>query len=201
MHRRTLSLIAALMLMALPMSASQFIELPFDEVARGAQYVVRGTILETWSAWDDAHEVIYTYANVRVTRYLGESTGPDVLLIREVGGTVDGYTQEAIGFPIIRSGENVVLFLAPWEDGTALRIHAFNQGKFLVRERGAVAMVIPDPERQGDARLGHPDHRLPGIHSDAAGDLSGALTLDELARMVDDARAGHSVTLPTRERR
>lgn len=127
MKRLSLVLIG-LALLALPLSASQFVQLSFDQVARESTYVVRGTVEQTWSKWDDAHEVIYTYATVRVHRYFGETTGPDTLVVREVGGLVDGYKQEAIGFPELRKGENVVFFLAPVEDGSAYRIHAYNQG-------------------------------------------------------------------------
>jgi hypothetical protein len=190
---------ALLILVSLPLSASQFIELPFDQVAREAQYVVRGEVIDTWSAWDDAHEVIFTYATVRVSRYFGETTGPDTLVIREVGGTVDGYTQEAIGFPMIRAGEEVVLFLAPWSDGGAeLRIHAYNQGKFLVKNRNGRELVVADQVRQGDARLGR-DGQLPEVRTDSADDLGGALSLDELAQMIDDARAGKSLPVLQRD--
>src|SRR5215210_455702 len=155
MHRRSLLLIGLILILAVPLSASQFIQLPFDKVAVDAKYVVRGTIDQTWTAWDDAHEVIFTYATVRVSRYFGETTGPDLLVVREVGGTADGYTQEAIGFPVIRKGEEVVLMLTTWEDAPELRIHAFNQGKYLVRGRAGMETLIEDPIRQGDARLGH----------------------------------------------
>ena len=148
MHRRSLVVIGMVLALALPLSASQFIPLPFDEVASESKYIVRGTIDQTWSAWDSSHEVIFTYATMRVNRYFGESTGPDTLVIREVGGTVDGYTQEAIGFPMIRKGEDVVLMLSQWEDSADLRIHAFNQGKYLVR--GAKTTTLEgtwDPKR------------------------------------------------------
>src|SRR6185295_17384988 len=150
MHRRTLSLIALLLIVsALPLSASQFIQMPFDQVAREAGFVVRGHVVDTFSAWDSAHEVIYTYATVRVQRYFGEATGPDTLVVREVGGTVDGYTQEAIGFPMVRQNEHVVLFLSQWEDSADYRIHGYNQGKFLVRNRGGVEILVEDPVKQG----------------------------------------------------
>ena len=89
MKRISLILIG-LALLALPLGASQFIELSFDQVARESSYIVRGTVEQTWSQWDDSHEVIFTYATVRVHRYFGETTGPDTLVVREVGGTVDG---------------------------------------------------------------------------------------------------------------
>ena len=73
--------------------------MPFEQVAAESQYIVRGTIGQTWSAWDNAHEVIYTYATVSVSRYFGETTGPDTLMIREAGGTVDGYTHGSDRLP------------------------------------------------------------------------------------------------------
>ncbi|MFP5246990.1 MAG: hypothetical protein ACLGH0_09890 [Thermoanaerobaculia bacterium] len=184
MHRRSLSLITLLLIVALPLSASQFIQLPFDQVARESAYVVRGEVTDTFSAWDSAREVIYTYATVRVTRYFGDTTGPDTLVVREVGGTVDGYTQEAIGFPAVRRGEQVVLFLSQWEDSPEFRIHAFNQGKFLVRNRDGVEVLVEDPVKQGDARLSR-DGRFEVTPNAEAG-----LRIDEFAAMVDDARAG-----------
>jgi hypothetical protein len=68
MHRRSLIVMGLLLVLAVPLSASQFITLSFDQVARESTYIVRGNIEKTWSRWDDAHEVIFTYAMVRVTR-------------------------------------------------------------------------------------------------------------------------------------
>jgi hypothetical protein len=176
-----------LVALAVPLSASQFVDLPFEQVAAEADYIVRGTVGQTWSAWDDAHEVIYTYATVKVSRYFGGTDGPQVLTVREVGGTVDGYTQEAVGFPAIRGGEEVVLMLAQWEDGADFRIHAFNQGKYLVRRRGGEDVLMPDLVRQGVARLERPDRgfapRIESIDSDVP-----AMRLEEFASMVRDAR-------------
>lgn len=187
MHRRSLCFVTLLLVLsALPMAASQFAEMPFDQVAREANLVVRGTIGETWSAWDDAHEVIFTYATVRVNRYFGEATGPDTVMIREAGGTVDGYTQEAIGFPVIRGGEDVVLMLSRWEDSADYRIHAFNQGKYLVRHREGLDVLIADPFQQGDERFAG---RGRGVRSNALDEAPG-LGIEEFAQMVNDARAG-----------
>jgi hypothetical protein len=190
MHRRTLTIIGLLFILALPLSASQFINVPFDQLATESRYIVRAQIGETWSAWDDAHEVIYTYATIRVNRYFGDATGPDMLMIREVGGTVDGYTQEAIGFPVIRSGQDVVLMLSAWEDGTDFRIHAYNQGKFLVNRRGNREVLTADPERQGEAR---PVVREGGrMQTTAVDDDTPGMSIDEFAQMVNDARAGRA---------
>ena len=195
MKRISLILIG-LALLALPLGASQFIELSFDQVARESSYIVRGTVEQTWSQWDDSHEVIFTYATVRVHRYFGETTGPDTLVVREVGGTVDGYTQEAIGFPVVRSGENVVFFLSPVEDGSAYRIHAFNQGKFLVVNRGGVETLVSDPNRQGEARLGRADRFDARAN---AQDSEAGISIEEFAGMVEQARAGEAIEVLDRK--
>jgi hypothetical protein len=193
MHRRSLILVSLLLALAVPLSASQFIDMPFDQVAREATLVVRGQVVDTWSAWDASHEVIYTYATVRVSRYFSEITGPDTLMVREVGGTVDGYTQEAVGFPALRRSENVVLFLSQWEDGADYRIHAFNQGKYLVRERGGFEVLVSDPVHQGEPRQERNERFA--MSTDGA-----ALGIEEFALMVNDARAGISTSGPrTRE--
>ena len=194
MHRRSMVLGFLLIVLALPLSASQFVQLSFDQVARESEFIVRGTVESTFSAWDDAHEVIFTYATIRVNRYFGESTGPDTLVVREVGGTVDGYTQEAIGFPAIREGENVVLFLSRWEGGNDYRIHAYNQGKYLVGNRGGREVVMEDPVKQGEERLSAPGR----VKVNEAEE--GLMTIDELAQMVDTARAGGHVEGPARQR-
>jgi len=194
MHRRTLLSLGLLLLaLALPLSASQFIRAPFDQVARESALIVRGSVEQTWTAWDDAHEVIFTYANVRVSRYFGEATGPDLVVVREVGGTVGDYTQEAIGFPAIRNGEQVVLFLSKWEDGADYRIHAFNQGKYLVRDRDGVEVLFEDPVKQGEARLERPGKvaRETGVEE--------LMTIEEFAGMVEAARAGERIDRPGRQ--
>jgi len=191
MHRRSLSIVTLLLVaLSVPVSASQFVDQPFDQVARESAYIVRGTIVDTWSAWNGAHDVIYTFATVRVHRYFGEATGPDTLVVREVGGTVEGYTMEAIGFPAVRRGEEVVLLLSKWDDGSDLRIHAYNQGKYLVRDRGGVEVLVADPVTQGSDRLDRADRF--DVEANRIEDTPG-LTIDEFAAMVDDARAGGRV--------
>lgn len=188
MKRLSLVLIGlSLFVLAAPLMASQFEVLPFDRVARESKFIVSGRVESSFSKWDDSREVIYTYATIRVDRYFGAFAGPDTLVVREVGGTVDGYTQEAIGFPVIRNGERVVFFLADAEDG-AYRIHAYNQGKFLVKERGGVEVLVEDPVKQGEARLESPDRFEAFAQSIDAG-----ITVEEFASMVDSALLGMSV--------
>ena len=186
MQPRRLCFALSLVLLAitLPLSASQWIQLPFDQVVRESTYVVRGTVTNVYSAWDDAHETIFSYASIRVKHYIGENKGPEMLMVREVGGTVGDYTQQAIGFPELREGEEVVLMLSKWDDSDDLRIHAYNQGKYLVRSFNGMESLSEDPVKQGDERFG-----THGPHADRGGDDH----LPEFTAMVTAAREGRAL--------
>ncbi|HEX7155290.1 MAG TPA: hypothetical protein VF618_27735 [Thermoanaerobaculia bacterium] len=202
MHRRTLALsFLILAALALPVTASQFTQVAFEDVASQSAYIVRGTIGPVTSAWDDSGETIFSYATVRVSKYFGETAGPDVLQIREVGGTVDGYTQQAVGFPTLREGQQVVLFLSKWDDSNDFRIHAYNQGKFEVRTIRGIEMATPDPVQQGTEGADKPARNNPfAVGVDVAGDEvapAGSFRLDELELMISAAREGHRIFKPT----
>jgi hypothetical protein len=196
MTRRLLSVSALALLLALPVSASQFVQLPFDAVARNAAVIVRGTLGPVTGAWDDSREVIYSTATLSITHYFG-GTGPRTLMVREVGGTVGDYTQEAIGFPALREGQEVILFLTPWEDSADWRIEAYNQGKFRVFRTLRGEFVSPDDETQGAERAGdaHGRVRAKAVEVDDAG-----ISLDEFAGMVSAAR-GARRELPVERRK
>ena len=184
-------LIAAI---AVPMSASQFIELPFDQVAREATLVVRGTVGPVSSAWNDDHDVIFSYAPIQVKQFIA-GDGPSVLMLREVGGTAEGYTQVAVGFPTLREGQEVILFLTRWDDSADWRIEAYNQGKYVVREGRMKTLAMPDPVTQGHERVGNG----PRVQPDAVASEETGLTVDELVAMVNAARQPNRETPRSRE--
>ena len=191
MNRRLIVTVVVLLCAIGTASASQFVRLPFDQVAREATLVVRGTLGPITSAWDDSHEVIYSTALLRVNRYF-DGVGPQTLLVREVGGTVGNYTQEAIGFPALREGEEVVLFLSRWDDNPDWRIAAYNQGKYLVRNYQGIETLVPDRVQQGTDRTAARDRM------DADG-LDTGLPIDEFAEMVRSARRAMNRPASARE--
>lgn len=191
MARRSFFLFALAMVLALPICASQFIQLPFDAVARDSALIVRGTLGPVTSAWDDSHEVIYSYATLRVGRYLAGG-GPRVLMVREVGGTVGDYTQEAIGFPALREGQEVVLFLSRWDDSADWRIEAYNQGKYRVTRTPHGELVSPDPETQGHERDFDRGGRM---RANAVSEETG-MPIEELVSMIEAARGAEPAPVP-----
>jgi hypothetical protein len=81
--------------------------------------------------------------------------------------------------------------LSKWDGSADYRIHAFSQGKLLVKNRGGVEVLTEDPVQQGDTHLSRPrfEARSEAIPADA-------LTMREFAQMVEDARAGRSIERP-----
>lgn len=194
--KRPLTLVALVLALALPATASQFAEVSFDQIARGSALIVRAEVGQTWSAWDDSHEIIYTYATIRVRNYFADTTGPDTLVVREVGGTVGDYTQEAIGFPMLREGEQVVLFLSKWDEGSAdFRMDHYNEGKYLVRNRNGQEVLVRDQETQGHARERDGRGFRPQANAVMEDDAPG-LTMDEFTAMVSAARTGEGHERP-----
>ena len=175
--------LCCLLLFPVVVSASQFVKLPFDEVARGATLVVRGTMGPVTSGWDDEHQIIYSSAQLEVSRYIA-GFGPNVLQVREIGGTVGGYTQEAIGFPVLQEGQEVVLFLTRWDDSSDWRIHEYSQGKYSLRQAGPRLIVAPDSMTQGADQE--------SIASEERAVLGADMSFDEFVSMVQAARRGET---------
>src|SRR5688572_28195034 len=99
-----------LLLLAAPASGSTFLHMSRAELAKKASAVVVGNVLSVESFWTRSGQIIVTEAMVEVEdAILGET--PSVVIVRTFGGTVNGYTVEAHGFPTFNKGERLLLFL------------------------------------------------------------------------------------------
>ena len=104
--------VGLLLVAAVPASGSTFIHISRGELAKRASAVVVGNVLSVESFWTRSGQIIVTEAMVEVEdAVLGE--GPSVVRVRTFGGTVNGYTVEAHGFPTFSQGERLLLFLEP----------------------------------------------------------------------------------------
>ncbi len=148
-----------------------------EDLARTADVVVVGTVVSRESRYDDRRpDRIVTDVVVRVERGVrGDVSGEVVVTIP--GGEVDGMGQIVTGAPVLRPGEEVVLFLHPARTtplGPRRAIVGLSQGLFVVhRERPGV----PARARQ----------RLSGVFFVGAGEGPEAamdLDLEDLVRAV-----------------
>lgn len=128
---------AIVLLASATVSASVFEPVSDRQLVCEAAHVVRGRVTSVRSAWDTAHTAIWTTASLQVDGTIRGALGRGaVATIKEVGGTVDGFTIRGEQFPTFREGEELVVLLRPWDDGSgAYRVWGYGRGMFVV-ERG-----------------------------------------------------------------
>jgi len=127
---------------AIPVGASTFLRMSPREMIQGSSAVVQGEVLKVSSFWDRSGRIIVTEALVQVEeKILGDA--PSVVVVRTFGGTVNGYTVEAIGFPKFRAKERLVLYLEAEKDG-ASRVTGYQQGQYrIIRDQAGVEYAMP----------------------------------------------------------
>jgi len=140
-----LSLCALALAVAVPASASTFIGLTTDELVATSDAIVQGEVLQVHSFWSKSGRIIVTEAIVRVTETVAGKS-PSAVVLRTFGGTVEGYTVEAHGFPKFEKGQELLLFVSNQKDGTA-EVNGYRQGQYrIVRDKGGVLMAVPTVE-------------------------------------------------------
>ncbi|RKZ14616.1 hypothetical protein DRQ53_11125 [bacterium] len=112
-------------------TATQVQYLPLQTLGTESPLVVRASVREVRSFWNDAHTRILTETTVRVSEsYKGAPAGE--LRIVQMGGEIDGVRMTVAGALSWRQGEDVVLFLEDSLPGR-YRVAGFSQGKFEVQ--------------------------------------------------------------------
>jgi len=125
-------LIATILLFAWAAQATMVKPMSVEDLTTAASAVVEGQATETWASWNAAHSRIYTYTRVRVSRAL-KGTPAETIVVKQLGGSADGYTQHVAGVRPMQTGEEALLFLRPSEahDGTMVVV-GLMQGQFRV---------------------------------------------------------------------
>ena len=134
--RSTAALIAALLLCGAAAMATTVIPMSLEELARSASRIVEAQAVSSRSDWNPQHTLIYTYTTFRVTRALKGDTA-QIMIVKQLGGSAEGYTQKVSGVHHAQAGEQALLFLRPSAagDGT-YAIVGLLQGHFRMFRAG-----------------------------------------------------------------
>jgi hypothetical protein len=133
---------------ARPAPAAVAVRASVEDLARGADAVVRGRVVKLTARRSADGRLISTWAEVEVATVWRGSASPRVSVVIP-GGAVGGIGQLVDGAPTLAAGEEVVLFLGA--AGDAFRVRGLAQGKFSVSGGQArpglsrVALVGPAP--------------------------------------------------------
>lgn len=134
--------LALTLLAATLASATTVIPMSVEDITRASSSVIQGRAINSRTAWNAEHTVIYTYTRFRVNRAL-KGKASDIVVVKQMGGHADGYAQKVSGVRYWADGEEAVLFLRPSEknDGT-LVVTGLMQGNFAVQHLPTGDIVV-----------------------------------------------------------
>ena len=140
MTRKALALSILLLLVPVAADATISRAVQFDAKVKDAAAIVVGTCVAQRSEWDAAHNWILTYSTFRVNKTLKGAPTQELTIVTP-GGTVDNITQEIIGVPQFREGEEHALFVRQSQAGPTVLY--LEQGDYRVIEERGERMVQP----------------------------------------------------------
>lgn len=132
----------AVLLAVATCAATIVVPMSVEELTRAASHVVEGRALNSWSAWNAQHTLIYTYTNFQVARSL-KGAAVQTITVKQLGGSAEGYTQKVSGVRHFQAGEDALLFLRPSvaADGT-LVVVGLMQGNFRMAQTASGEVVV-----------------------------------------------------------
>lgn len=126
--------LAALALGGASVRATVVVDRPIPELAGKADLVVRGKVSAQRVQWDEEHRYIVTRTFIEPIEALKGASGRTVI-VRQVGGSLDGMNLAVQGMARFVVGEDVVVFLEK---------HPAAAGEFVLESMGASKFsVIP----------------------------------------------------------
>jgi len=180
--RRLASLVALLLLPALPASATQVVHFDTRALVQRSSDIVLGEVQGQRSFWNERHTKILTEVTVRVSQTLKGAPAQDLKLV-QLGGEVDGMRYNVPGCPVFTRGEQALLFV--WRDAAGrAQVNALAQGKFDVRPDPASGRLMVQRSLPGLA-LG--DVRTLRVVPE--GEAAAKIPLDDMVREIQRVMA------------
>ena len=180
--RASLVLVASALMVATPAFGSYVLELDVGELTKRSDRVVRAHVVERESRWDEARERIHTYTTLELADSL-KGEGEPTIVVRQLGGEVDGTGSFVGGDAHFEVGEEVVVFLRRNPAGESyFHVIGLAQGKFRVVRSGERSLAVRD---LSELSLMRPlEGRFVPLPEAGAPE---SIALDELERAIDAA--------------
>lgn len=150
MQRRILQVGLAILLMAVPVTASTFVAMDQAELVAASDAVIQGEVLEVYSFWNKEGNAVLTEARILVEEVVA-GQAPSEVVVRTFGGRVGDYVLEAHGFPVFQKGQHLLLFLHQGQDAS-LRVTGYRLGEYRVA-RGDHGQLVAMPTLEPGIRL------------------------------------------------
>jgi hypothetical protein len=146
MCRKTLLILSYIVVMGLcllfsSVDATTVQKLSEEELSSRADTILLGKCTSIRSEWNEARTMIFTYVTISPQNVLKGSPGFQPIIIKKLGGEVDGIGMAVEDTSVFEEGEEVLLFLRRGENEfhTILGLY---QGKFSVKTDEATGKKI-----------------------------------------------------------
>src|SRR5258705_4218168 len=103
---------AAFLFVGVSLSATTIVPVSVERLTRQSTHIVEAQASQSWSQWNPQHSLIFTYTQFQVARAL-KGQAPAMIVVKQPGGSAEGYTQKVAGVRHWRTGDQAVLFLRP----------------------------------------------------------------------------------------
>ena len=120
--------------------ASTFLKIDLPTLNRMSESVVHARVVSVDSAWNAEGSMIFTEVTLEVLGRL-RGTSDATVVVRVPGGTVGDFTSEMEGAPRFQTGDEVVVFLARWQDGVPM-VAGYAEGLSFVHADAAGRSVL-----------------------------------------------------------
>ncbi|MGH7265988.1 MAG: hypothetical protein ACREMB_14260 [Candidatus Rokuibacteriota bacterium] len=132
-----------------PAGASVVTHMDLEALVRASSVIVRGDVESVESRLQNGR--IHTEVTIRVDEGLKGAAGGGRVVLRQLGGSVGGYSKVVAGAPTFQTGERVVVFAEPLKTG-ALTVTGLFQGKYRIVDSGGQPVVVRESAGQ-DTRV------------------------------------------------
>ena len=113
--------------------ATTVIKLSVDQLAYESDLIVRGVVTAKESAWNEKRTRIYTHTTLDVSQLIkSKLPHQSKVVIRQIGGEVDGLVQHVSGNAEFNQGEEVLVFLEKHPTANVMVVMGMAQGKFSI---------------------------------------------------------------------
>ena len=126
---KTVLLILITTLFLFSTGKSEIIYTPLETMSSRSFDIIEGKVQEVVQKWDEEHKFIYTYITIQVHHSYKDKLNGKVTL-KQIGGSLDGFTTHAPSQPAYSEGEDVLVFLN--QQGDFYETFGLVQGKFNV---------------------------------------------------------------------
>lgn len=123
--------------------AATFVAMTDEELIQQSDAVVQGQVIRLESKWDPQGRIIVTEATIQVSETIA-GVATSQIVVQTPGGKVNDYRVEALGFPSLNNGEEVILFIKDDQSLQVSRIVGHQQGHFeVVKRLDGVTLAVP----------------------------------------------------------